>query len=488
VPELGPGGDLESCILNSFVRTNMKKVLLAVIGIVVVALAVLPFVAGQNTQQSLDTWVAQMNQLGGYDFSWEKYQKGWLKTEAILKVGLKLPASLDGVDELRNWTIPLHLSLNHGPILWRDGLKPGWFSGEAYLSREHQDWVNQNLSVEGDGPFFVSKVTMDLAGNTTIRDRSLPFKVSKDADQLEIAGYQGEGTIVRGGLLQYSGVLDSMAVSSDGGNLQMKNMKFHMSSDFGGKVGQYALPGSAEFTVASMEAATGAGQAFMMRDATVSSDLSFNAEKTMGDMRMVMAFAELNVLEEKVENAKFDFSFNNLSLTFLNKYMELVQQMADGGEEQASMLAMQMMGLVSSDLLPAGPQVNIRQLGFKTPEGALDFNGSIAVSPEAAKDASNPMAILSHLTVNAALNADKPLAFRLVRQNTLKDLNAAQFEGGNQMTEDEKQALADNQAHLQLDMLTAQGMLVDKGEQYQAQFEFKDGAAVLNGQPMPLPF
>lgn len=467
----------------------MKKVLLAVVGIILVALAVMPFVAGQKTQQSLDSWVAQMNEMGSYDFSWEKYHKGWLNTEAVLKVGLKLPASVDGeMGELNDWTIPLQLSLHHGPILWRDGLKPGWFSGEFYLSSEHQDWVDQNLSVEGNGPFFVSKVVMDLAGNTTIHDRSLPFKVSKNDTQFELAGYQGEGTIARSGLLQYGGTLSSITVSGVDGNLQMEDVKFDMDSDFGGKVGRYALPGSAKLSVASMNFATEAGQAFLLRDGNFSSDMVFNTEKTLGDMRMVMAFAEVNVFEEKVENAKFDFSFNNLSLSFFNKYMELVQQIVDGGGQANPMLSMQMMGLVSSDLLPAGPEISVHQLGFKTPEGALDFNGSVAVSPEAAKDMSNPMAILSHLTVNASLNADKPLVFRLVRQNTLKDLNQAQFDGGNQMTEEEKQSLADNQTQMQIDMLTIQGMLVDKGEQYQSVFEFKDGKAVLNGQPLPLPF
>lgn len=454
-----------------------------------VALVAMPFVAGQKTQQSLDAWVAQMNGLGSYSFSWEKYQKGWLSSEAVLKVGLKLPSGLDdAMGELQDWTIPLQLNLHHGPILWRDGVKPGWFSGEFYLSKEHQDWVDQNLSVEGEGPFFVSKVVMDLAGNATIRDRSLPFKVSKDDGQFELAGYQGEGSIARGGLVQYNGILSALTVGGGDGNLQMDNIKFRMSSDFGAKVGQYALPGSAEFSLGSVQGAIGDGQSLIMKDLSFSSDMSFNADKTAGDMRLVMAFAEMNLLEEKIENAKFDFSFNRLSLAFFNKYMEIVQQIVDGGGETNPMLAMQMMGLVSSDLLPAGPEIIINQLGFKTPEGALDFNGSLAVSPEAAKDMSNPMAILGHITVKAALNADKPLVFRLVRQNTLKDLNQAQFEGGNQMTEDEKQSLADNQAHMQLDMLTIQGMLVDKGEKYQSLFEFKDGKAVMNGNPLPLPF
>jgi uncharacterized protein YdgA (DUF945 family) len=41
---------------------------------------------------------------------------------------------------------------------------------------------------------------------------------------------------------------------------------------------------------------------------------------------------------------------------------------------------------------------------------------------------------------------------------------------------------------MKLDMLIIQGTLVDKGEQYQSQFSFKNGKAEVNGQPLPLPF
>lgn len=492
------GSGLKSALERStahfiLARTRMKKVFLAVIGIllVAVALAVLPFWAGQKSQQSLDHWVAQMNQLGGYDLRWEKYQRNWMDTEAVLRVGLKMPASLKDLDVVEDLSLPLQVHLHHGPVMWRDGAKIGWFSGKFYLSGEHQSWVEKNLTVDGEGPFFVSEIQMDLLGKTTIRDRSLPFEVNLEEDnQLVLAGYQGEGTVSRNGLVQYRGILSAVNVRGEDekDNMQLKDMEFRVNSDFGGKVGQYLIPGSAEFTLASMSASGDAGEAFSLRDATFSTDMTFNKEKTAGNMRMVMAFGELNVLEEKVENAKLDFSFNNLSVTFLDKYMELVQQMYNGGGEVNPLLAMQMMGLVASDLLPAGPQLSIKELGFKTAEGALSFNGKVSVSPEAAKSMSDPMAMLSHITMDAAFSADKPLAFRLARESALKDLNAEQFEGGEQMTEEEKQALADNQAQMKLDMLIIQGTLVDKGEQYQSQFSFKNGKAEVNGQPLPLPF
>jgi len=200
-----------------------------------------------------------------------------------------------------------------------------------------------------------------------------------------------------------------------------------------------------------------------------------------------VAFAGMDVLGEKVTDAVLDLGFAGISVLFLDQYLRMLQSQYEGeGAEPFS--AMQAMGMASEHLLPAGPEMHLDSLAFTTREGSLTFEGHVAVAPEAAKQMGNPIAMLSYLTADASLLVDKPLAFRLVRQSTMKDLNAAQFEGGNQMTDDEKEALADNQTHMKLDMLTVQGMLMDKGERYSSEFHFKDGKAELNGQPLPLPF
>ncbi len=249
------------------------------------------------------------------------------------------------------------------------------------------------------------------------------------------------------------------------------------------------MPGSGEITLKSLIGSTQEGEAIDLRDFVASSKLSFNPDNTKGDLQLSFGFASMEVFQEKVEDAELDFSFANMSLTFFDKYMALAQQSYGTGGQTDPQLATQMMGLVASDLLPLGPKISVNQLVFKTPEGLLDFKGSLEIAPEAAQQAAtNPLAILSHVALNAVLTADKPLAFRLMRHSTLQDLNQAQFEGGQQMTDVEKQALADNQTQMKLNLLTIQGMLVDKGAQYTANFQFKDGKATLNDKPMPLPF
>ena len=57
------------------------------------------------------------------------------------------------------------------------------------------------------------------------------------------------------------------------------------------------------------------------------------------------------------------------------------------------------------------------------------------------------------------------------------------------MTDTEVEALAGQQASTMVEMLSQQGMVaVDAEGNLEIVFTMKDGQAVLNGNPMPLPF
>lgn len=470
----------------------MKKIIVAVVGLLVIAVLVLPFFGAYKTEQTFNGWIAQVNRMGAYDLQWESYDKGWLQTHAVLKVGFKpglMPASLAD-DGDADWYLPLNVELNHGPVLWLDGIRLGWFSGDFYLDEQHEMWVERNLQKEGDGHFFVSDVYMNLAGDTRLQDHSLPFRFTTAAGEtFQVSGYNGAGTIKRSGEVEYSGKLPAFAASGGGAaKIDVEEVLFRIHSDFGRKVGEFVVPGEGEFSIKKMAVSSEDDMSFVLTDLLISSDMQLNDDQTLADMEIKMAFTNMDVMGEQISKAKLDFDFANISVVFLDQYFATIQNAYDAQGEANPMLAAQMMGLASEHLVPGGPEFNIHSLAFTTREGSLEFDGRLAIAPEAAQQMSNPMAMLSHLAVDASLLVDKPLAFRLVRQSTLRDLNAAQFEGGDQMTEDEKDALADNQAHMKLDTLTIQGMLIDKGERYASEFHFKDGQAVLNGQPLPLPF
>lgn len=468
----------------------MKKILVAIVGLLVIALLVLPFVGAYKTEETFNNWIAQVNRMGAYNLQWESYDKGWLQTQAVLKVGFKpgiMPASEDG--EL-NWYLPLNVKLNHGPVLWLDGVRLGWFSGDFYLDEQHEMWLERNLQKRGEGHFFVSDVYMNLAGDTSLQDHSLPFSFTTESgENFQVSAYSGAGVIKRSGVVDYSGKLPAFTMTGgETAEVNIQNALFRVHSDLGRKVGEYVIPGNGEFSIKKIAVTGDEDMSFVLTDLLMSSDMQVNDDQTLADMEIKMAFANMEILGEQISNAKFDFDFANISTVFLDQYFAMMQQAYDAEGAANPMLAAQMMGVASEHLIPGGPEFNIHSLAFTTREGSLEFDGRLAIAAEAAQKMSNPMAMLSDLTVDVSLLVDKPLAFRLVRQSTMKDLNAAQFEGGDQMTDEEKEALADNQTHMKLDTLTIQGMLIDKGERYTSEFHFKDGQAMLNGQPMPLPF
>lgn len=468
----------------------MKKILVAIVGLLVLALLLLPFVGAYKTEETFNNWIAQVNRMGAYDLQWESYHKGWLQTQAVLKVGFKpglMSASEDGEF---NWYLPLNVKLNHGPVLWLDGVRLGWFSGDFYLDEQHEMWLERNLQKQGEGHFFVSDVYMNLAGDTSLQDHSLPFSFTAESGEtFQVSAYSGAGSVKRSGVVDYSGKLPAFTMTSgETAEVNIQDALFRVHSDLGRKVGEYVIPGNGEFSIKKIAVTGDEDMSFVLTDLLMSSDMQVNDDQTLADMEIKMAFANMEILGEQISNAKFDFDFANISTVFLDQYFAMMQQAYDAEGAANPMLAAQMMGVASEHLVPGGPEFNIHSLAFTTREGSLEFDGRLAIAADAAQKMSNPMAILSDLTVDASLLVDKPLAFRLVRQSTMKDLNAAQFEGGDQMTDEEKEALADNQTHMKLDTLTIQGMLIDKGERYTSEFHFKDGQAMLNGQPMPLPF
>lgn len=470
----------------------MKKLVIGLIGFLLLALLVLPFVGAYKTEQTFNQWIAQVNQTGSYDLSWESYDKGWLQTRAVLKVGFKpgvmLPAASDA-DE-NPWYLPLHLELNHGPVLWLDGARLGWFSGEFFLDEKHQLWLERNLQKQGEGRFFVSEIHMNLAAETRLKDHSLPFSfTTAEGETIKVSAYAGEGVVSRSGKVEYSGKLASFNIVGGGfAEGSIEDVAFNVRSDFGAKAGELVVPGYGEFSIGKIAIKGTEEWVFDAERLSLSSDMQLSENKSLVNIKIKGSFADMEFMGEKISNAQLDLGFSNFSVAFLDQYLAMIQNGYDAESDANPMLTMQTMNMVSQHLLPGGPQIHVDALAFTTREGSLEFDGRLAIAPEAAQHVNNPMAMISHVAVDASLLVDKPLAFRLMRRSTMNDLDAAQFEGGGQMTDAEKEALADNQTHMKLDTLTLQGMLIDKGERYSSEFHFKNGKAEINGRAMPLPF
>ena len=107
----------------------------------------------------------------------------------------------------------------------------------------------------------------------------------------------------------------------------------------------------------------------------------------------------------------------------------------------------------------------------------------IEALPEEMED---PQFWITHLTANAEVLADKGVALLLATNYMNSQLAQNPQTAG--MTPEELQEIAEQQSPMMVDALVEQGLLVDKDEKLTLIFTLKDSQAILNGNPIPLPF
>jgi len=330
---------------------------------------------------------------------------------------------------------------------------------------------------------------MDFEQNIYIDDSSQAISFEKDGEKIEITSYQGVGMITKEGKLQYSGKLPRVSIEGIAGTFHLDGFNFDIVSNLDQKYGKYLAPGHFYLNIPSLKAKVMGGMmSAELAGATIESKATFNQAKNVADLSINLAIGRLSAMDEEVNNAALEINYKNISLIFMDKYMNLVQQYGAVSGEDANMMAVQLSGLVASDLIPAGPSVEIKTLTMSMPEGSLDFSASASIAPEAASKMANPFAMIGDIDVEAATTISKNLLHRFVAESAKKGIKSEMMVSGNIMTPEEITAAADHQATSQISMLTISGYFKEEGDNYVSDFQFKNGKALMNDQPIPLPF
>jgi hypothetical protein len=176
--------------------------------------------------------------------------------------------------------------------------------------------------------------------------------------------------------------------------------------------------------------------------------------------------------------------FNNLEKSFFTAFQDA----------SANPLEMEQMAeVLKSSLLPqlqASPEFNITEMSGSVGKG--NFSGKILMKitgvdsmPDVLE---HPGFWVSKAGVDFALQLDKVMALWMGEKMLIRQLQGdAQI--ASQMTSQEIQDLAVQQAGTMIETFSQQGMVIVNEEgDYEMIFTLKEGRAALNGNPMPLPF
>lgn len=464
----------------------MKKAVLVLVVLLLLVVLGGPFLAGNKARQTLDNMVTFLNNQPGYTAQWLEYRKGWLTTDARLSIAMDLPAMTgDPSQDPQNPELAFDVDINHGPILLTDGFRLAWASGRVVLGEALDGWLRDNLVIENDAPFCTSDFTIPISGDVIFVDNCQSAAVALDDGEFRFESYEGEGTYQQNGLFEYQGVLPAGRFETGDGFMNMGPAEIAMTLDFSRVYNNTLVPGDFSLSLASLTGESKESDEYNVSGFNVKSTLHFNDDNTMSNGTMEMSLAEASGLDMSLKDLRFVFEFERISLAFWDSYTKKMQEITEAGD--MTTVGSEMIGIMMTELLPAGPSISIPELRFTTDDGSMNVTADLDVSADAAQSA-DPMSIIQHISLQLDAVADKPLALSLSEQSTLKELQAEQFESGEMLDDEALDAQARDMAAMKLNMLVVQGMLVEEGNRYKTSFTFKDGVAVLNGQPIPLPF
>lgn len=182
--------------------------------------------------------------------------------------------------------------------------------------------------------------------------------------------------------------------------------------------------------------------------------------------------------------ASFDLVLSNLDAEVMSLIQNDLQQAQIAAlQENSSDFSTQYINSLKQHLLPLvkkSPKLEIRGFNVNTPFGKFTSRGQVQIAGEQVMGIEPVMLLIAALTADADLEIDKSLLKQIGTQYLLQSM---QGQSGDVSTE-ELELRAMQQAVQNIDGLLAANFLVDAGETYQLNAKFDRGSLYVNGKQM----
>jgi len=212
----------------------------------------------------------------------------------------------------------------------------------------------------------------------------------------------------------------------------------------------------------------------------------FDETSSLLDTQINFSLKELTTAKLNLLSVKVNTQINNLKEQFFKAYQTLMSEMGKEPEKMQENLNTFMQTELLGQL-QAEPEFNISSFAAKINQGNItgSLSSKIQGVTELPDAIVSPMFWLQHLVANGQIKADESAALWLAMDTISSQIKADPSAA--QMTDEEISAIAQQQASAMLQGMQEQGMFTKTATGYQMEFSLKDGQAMLNGNPMPLP-
>lgn len=470
----------------------MKKTLLISASIIALTAVIAPKFVGNSFNQKLDSMIVLINQNPVYSASVKSRSNAWFSSTATIHIAFDSSSFADeNTPEIQNvfsdMNADIVVNAQHGPILTQNGLSLGWLSWSAKVEG---DSLRDTLDFDADTPIYQITNHTNLFGKSSFNDKVPSFSMQGDEvfTQFAFSGWNGSGSF-SDTQANYQGLLKSFSFAGVFGEFELN--EWQMTSDLQGNL-MDAMAGNFNDTTASMQIQDISFKSVVEEEATVLTEFDmdvvadFDEATDLLDYQINFSLNQLTTPELNLSSVKVNTQVNNLKEQFFKAYQSLL---SEAGQDPAKMQE-NLDTLMQTELLgqlQAEPEFNISSFSAKLNQGNItgSLNSKIHQVTALPDPIESPAFWIQHLMTDAQLNADDSVALWLAINLTKSQIKAAPSAA--QMTDEEIASIAQQQAPAMLQGLQQQGLLTKTDSGYEMTFSLKEGQALLNGNPMPLP-
>ncbi|UTW45347.1 YdgA family protein [bacterium SCSIO 12696] len=436
----------------------MKKVLTIVVILVVIAVLGGPFFTAKLARQGLEQQVALINEMPGYQAELVNYQKGWFSATTQMHVGIDETALANnpGMEEVGDLGFLMDIDIVHGPLLLRDTTGVGLVAATGTLNEDNTPALTEFRELAGLDTLMTYEQVTNLLGVSSYVVAVPAFDVADDNSEFVFGGFEVAGDYdLKSRMLTGQGALAETRVVSANSTMVFDAMTF----DYDLELVNWALQlGEQNMTMPGVRVYPGKDTSsepiMLLQNLVIVSDADYDSDETV-TVKMNVALDKVNAQGMQLEGFNFDFLIERFSVKAIDQFMEMYQNaMASMADPELAQMQMAMGGMaLAPEILQQSPVFAIPDLSLKLNGEPLTANARIEVHADGldmATVTANPQPLLQKLV--AGLNLE-------VSDGLMQQFGA--FLGGQQA-------------------------MMEKTETgYRVQFSMKDGAATLNGQPLP---
>ena len=490
----------------------MKKIIIALVVLVIGAAAASPFLIGSQIEKSARQQIDLANQqlvtaiksnptLKDASIEIKSYEKGYLnsKAQAVLNVSLNLP----GEPETKVYEVPLNTEITHGPYLGDAG-----FGAAKMIS--HPDLSSLDLPDAINNDTFIIENLVSFSGDMDQKATVAPIKYDAEGTLFDFAG----ATITSNANLEnrstFTGLMDvqQLVVSSEDEPNQFVLKPFKM--DIKGKGDDKLMQGNYEAKSGVIEATIGDDSSIVMQSMQMAGSYAQakGADMMIGDAEGVfkdivftnqalspepIKLPELKVssvmsqpdgtdlditvkyaavLDSSlmaimqspvdVKTADLEVTFKSLPVEAIQKYQNLVQELSS--EQDSEKVAQKMQGELFSIMQMLSKNATATHLELHAKSDAGDLNADIDAGFKPGLDmseqelamlmgAADPQQILSVLVGRGHIDLDK--------------------------------GITDKAGLTPMIQIMAADFVTLEGETFKSDIQITDGQLLVNGTPLP---